>query len=92
MNWNSLNPYTQVGINYKGQALNLNFNLPINFYGIDYKDNLRNEDREMSKTVFEPTFWGSYDFASFFKIKISNTFHKHYLFIIILCNISNCTI
>ena len=68
MNWNSLNPYTQVGINYKGQALNLNFNLPINFYGIDYKDNLRNEDREMSKTVFEPTFWGSYDFASFFKI------------------------
>lgn len=67
-NWNSINSYTQLGINYKGQALSLNFNFPMNFYGIDYKDNLRNENRELSKTVFEPSFWGSYDFASFFKL------------------------
>lgn len=68
MSWNSINSYTQLGINYKSQALSLNFNLPVNFYGIDYKDNIRNESRELSKTVFEPTFWGSYDFASFFKM------------------------
>lgn len=68
LKWNEINPYTQVGFNYKGSALNLNITLPMNFYGIDYKDVLRNKNTEISKTVFEPNFWGSYDFASFFKI------------------------
>lgn len=68
MEWNEINPYTQVGFNYKGSALNLNITLPMNFYAIDYKDLLRNKDSEINKTVFEPNLWGSYDFASFWKI------------------------
>ncbi|KEY18014.1 TonB-dependent receptor [Kaistella antarctica] len=66
--WNEINPYTQVGFNYKGNALNLSINLPLNMYGIDYKDLLRSKDSEISKTVFEPTFYGSFDFASFWKV------------------------
>ena len=66
--WNEINPYTQVGLNYKGNALNLSINLPLNMYGIDYKDLLRSKDSEISKTVFEPTFYGSFDFASFWKV------------------------
>lgn len=68
LRWNEINPYTSVGFNYKGQALNLSINLPLNMYGMDYKDVLRNEDSEISRTVFEPTFYGSYDFASFWKL------------------------
>ena len=68
MKWNELNPYSQVGFNYKGKALNLNFTIPLNFYSIDYKDMLRNKDSEFDKTVFEPNLWGSFDFASFWKI------------------------
>ena len=66
--WNEINPYTQLMVNYKGSALNLNVTLPMNFYGMDYKDVLRNKDTETSKTVFEPSLWASYDFASFWKI------------------------
>lgn len=68
MEWNEVNPYTQLGINYKGDALSLNIQLPINYYGIDYEDYLRNDTRKIKKTVFEPTFWGTYSFASFFKV------------------------
>ncbi len=68
MKCNSLNTYTQLGVNYKSGSLNFNVNLPLNFYGIDYKDLLRNTNREISKTVFEPSFFASYDFASFFKL------------------------
>ncbi|QOW11085.1 hypothetical protein Q73A0000_12320 [Kaistella flava (ex Peng et al. 2021)] len=68
MKWNELNPYTQVGVNYKGTAFNLSMNLPLNMYNMDYKDELRAKDSEISKTVFEPTFYGSYDFASFYKV------------------------
>lgn len=68
MKWNEINPYTQVGLNYKGKALNFSVNLPLNMYGIDYKDLLRNKDTEINKTVFEPTFYGSFDFASFWKL------------------------
>lgn len=67
MKWNEINPYTQVGLNYKGKALNLSVTLPVNMYGVDYKDELRNKDSEISRTVFEPTFFGNYDFASFWK-------------------------
>lgn len=68
MEWNEVNPYTRVGFNYKGQGLQMNFNLPMNFYGMDYKDLYRNTGKEISTTKFEPSFWGSYDFASFWKI------------------------
>ena len=68
MKWNEINPYSQVALNYKGKAINATLNLPLNMYGIDYKDLLRNKDSEISKTVFEPTFYGSFDFASFWKL------------------------
>ena len=68
MKWNEINPYTQVGLNYKGNALNISINLPLTMYGIDYKDLLRSKDSEINKTFFEPTFYGSFDFASFWKI------------------------
>ncbi|QDP85292.1 hypothetical protein FNJ88_06830 [Chryseobacterium sp. SNU WT5] len=68
LKWNEINPYTQVGLNYKGNAFNASINLPLNMYGIDYKDLLRKKDSEVNKTVFEPTFYGSYDFASFWKV------------------------
>lgn len=68
MEWNEVNPYTRVGFNYKGEGLQMNFNLPMNFYGMDYKDLYRNTGKEISTTKFEPSFWGSYDFASFWKI------------------------
>lgn len=66
--WNEIQPYTQVGINFKSSALSLNINLPMNFYSIDYQDNIRNVSRETNKTVFEPTMFAAYDFASFFKL------------------------
>lgn len=66
--WNEIQPYSQVGINYKGNRLNLNINVPMNFYDIDYQDGIRNVSREISKTVFEPSMFLSYEFASFFKL------------------------
>lgn len=66
--WNEIQPYTQVGVNFKSQNFNMNMNLPLNFYGITYKDNIRNQYLDQSKTVFEPSFFANYEFASFFKI------------------------
>ena len=70
MKWNEINPYTQLGVSYKNNGLSLNINLPLNFYGIDYKDLLRNESREISKTVLEPSFFAMYEFASFWKVNV----------------------
>lgn len=76
--WNEIQPYTQLGINYKSQKLNMNITIPVNFYGIDYNDNLRGNGQNISKTRFEPNLFMSYDFASFFKLwvigNISNNF------------------
>jgi hypothetical protein len=67
IHWNEFMPYSQIGINYKSNTWNLNFTLPMNFYDINYSDNLRNVSKGISRTVFEPTFFSSLDFASFFK-------------------------
>ncbi len=66
--WNQVQPYTQVGINYKSQNFNLNLNVPMNFYEITYKDNIRQDYLNKSKAAFEPNLFASLDFASFFKI------------------------
>lgn len=68
MDWNEVMPYTQVGVNFKSQNFNLNLTLPMNFYGITYKDNIRQNYLDKSKTVFEPNLFANLDFASFFKI------------------------
>ena len=65
--WNEIQPYTQVGVNYKSNSFNLNANLPLNFYGITYRDLLRNQYLETNKAYFEPNLFASLDFASFFK-------------------------
>ena len=67
IDWNELTPYTQVAFNYKSDRLNMNLTVPVNFYSIRYQDNLYNQLADKTKTVFEPTFFASYDFASFFK-------------------------
>ncbi|MHA3046842.1 carboxypeptidase regulatory-like domain-containing protein [Riemerella anatipestifer] len=70
MQWNELRPSTKLSANYKGERLNIYLNAPVNFYGISYKDFLRNgRNREINKTVFEPSFFMNYDFASFWKIR-----------------------
>ena len=78
MEWNVVQPYTQLGLNYKSQNLSLNVTLPVNFYAIDYNDNLRGTGKTISKTRFEPNLFASYDFASFFKLwafgNINNSF------------------
>lgn len=66
--WNEMQPYTQVGVNYKSGALNLNVTVPLNFYNIMYRDVLNSQNLDKTKTAFEPNFFVSYDFASFFKI------------------------
>lgn len=66
--WNEIQPYSQLGVNYKSQNFNLNMTLPVNFYGITYRDNIRNKYLDQSKTVFEPTLFANYEFASFFKL------------------------
>ncbi len=66
--WNEINPYTQVGFNYKGSALNFNLNLPLNHYNINYANLLQNKNTDITKTVLEPSLWGSFDFASFWKL------------------------
>lgn len=68
MDWNEVMPYTQVAVNFKSQNFNLNLTLPMNFYGITYKDNIRQNYLDKSKTVFEPNLFANLDFASFFKI------------------------
>jgi hypothetical protein len=68
VDWNEVQPYTQLGVNYKSQNFNLNLTLPMNFYGITYKDNLRGNYLDKNKTVFEPNLFANLDFASFFKI------------------------
>lgn len=68
MKWNEVNPYVSTSLNYKGQALNLNIGLPVNFYDITYKDQIRDSSKKINKTVFTPSLWASYDFASFFKL------------------------
>ena len=67
VDWNEMTPYTQVGINYKSERLNLNMTVPVNFYSIKYQDNLFNQVANKTKTGLEPSFFASYDFASFFK-------------------------
>ncbi|WP_312767625.1 hypothetical protein [Epilithonimonas sp.] len=67
VDWNEITPYTQVGINYKSERLNLNLTIPFNFYSIKYQDNLYSQTANKTKTALEPTFFASYDFASFFK-------------------------
>ncbi|WP_028121960.1 Plug and carboxypeptidase regulatory-like domain-containing protein [Epilithonimonas tenax] len=67
IDWNELTPYTQVAFNYKSDRLNMNLTVPMNFYSIRYQDNLYNQLANKTKTAFEPTFFASYDFASFFK-------------------------
>jgi len=67
VDWNEMTPYTQVGINYKSERLNLNLTVPVNFYSIKYQDNLYNQVANKTKTGLEPSFFASYDFASFFK-------------------------
>ncbi|MDP9957218.1 hypothetical protein J2X97_002884 [Epilithonimonas hungarica] len=67
VDWNELTPYTQVSFNYKSDRLNMNLTLPVNFYSIKYQDNLYNQLADKTKTALEPTFFVSYDFASFFK-------------------------
>lgn len=66
--WNEVIPYTQVGVNYKSSRLNINLNLPLNFYDITYRDNFRNTYLETGKAVLEPSMFASLDFASFFKL------------------------
>ena len=66
--WNEIMPYTQLTANYKSNQFNLNITLPFNYYGISYRDNLRGNTLSNNKTAFEPTFFASYDFASFFKL------------------------
>ncbi len=68
MDWNEVMPYTQLGINYKNSNFNLNVTLPFNFYGITYKDQLRNQTLDNNKLAFEPNLFATYDFASFFKL------------------------
>ncbi len=68
VDWNEIQPYTQLGVNFKSQNFNLNMTLPLNFYGITYRDNIRNKYLDQSKTVFEPTLFANYEFASFFKL------------------------
>ncbi|MGC4129644.1 MAG: carboxypeptidase regulatory-like domain-containing protein [Bergeyella sp.] len=66
--WNEVQPFSQLGINYKSNQFNFNLNLPFNFYEIAYKDNFRNNTIEKNKLAFEPSMFASYDFASFFKL------------------------
>lgn len=68
IDWNEVQPYTQLMLNYKAQNFSFNLNAPLNFYGITYRDNIRNNYNETNKTVFEPNMFASLDFASFFKI------------------------
>lgn len=67
VDWNEITPYTQVGINYKSERLNLNLTIPFNFYSIKYQDHLYSQTADKTKTAIEPSFFASYDFASFFK-------------------------
>ncbi|PZU91588.1 MAG: hypothetical protein DI529_00010 [Chryseobacterium sp.] len=67
VDWNEVTPYTQIGINYKSERLNLNLTVPVNFYSIKYQDHLYNQSTNKTKTALEPSFFASYDFASFFK-------------------------
>ncbi len=66
--WNQVLPYTQIGINYRGENFNLSFNLPMNFYGISFKDNIGNFSKNTNKMVFEPSIFANYEFASFWKL------------------------
>lgn len=65
--WNELNPYTALELSYKNSGLSLNINMPVNFRSIDYEDHITGVSKELSKTVFEPSVWMMYDFASFWK-------------------------
>ncbi|UOE41065.1 Plug and carboxypeptidase regulatory-like domain-containing protein [Chryseobacterium suipulveris] len=78
MHWNQIQPYSQVGFNYKGSSINFNLTLPLNFYGMDYQDNVRNISREISKTVLEPTMFMSYDFASFYKLWVFGSINYNF--------------
>lgn len=66
--WNEMQPYTQLGINYKSNAVNMNLTVPVNFYSITYKDLLNGNILDKTKAALEPNFFLSYDFASFYKI------------------------
>lgn len=68
LKWNNNNPYAQVMLNYKNDALNVNVVLPINYYKISYQDNiLQSKNKDINRTIFEPTLFAYYDFASFWK-------------------------
>lgn len=69
LKWSSVNPYTQLGLDYKGEALSLNIRLPWNFYGISAQDDLHQKKNDINRAFLEPSFFANYKFASFFTLR-----------------------
>lgn len=76
--WNTLTPKAEFGVNYKSDNFRMFLRLPANFNSVKYKDHLRGISKDLNKTTFEPSFFASYEFASFFKLmgfgSINNSF------------------
>lgn len=69
--WKKYEPSTSFSINFAGESLTLNINLPSKYYSINTKDNYINFERKLNKLTFEPNFSAKYKFTT----ELSNTFY-----------------
>lgn len=69
--WKKYVPSTSFSINFVGESLTFNSNLPLKYYSINTKDNDINFSKNLNKLTFEPSFNAKYKFTT----ELSNTFY-----------------
>lgn len=71
-------PYVSMNVNYKKDALQFFAQFPMNSNSILAKDLDRNVNKTLDKVTFEPSFFGNYSFASFFKAVLSGNINYNF--------------
>ncbi|HPW97030.1 MAG TPA: hypothetical protein PK218_00550 [Flavobacterium sp.] len=71
MVWKKHISSSSFSINYVGESLTFNTNLPLKYYSLNAKDNNLNFHRNLNKLTFEPNFSTKYKFTT----ELSNTLY-----------------
>ncbi len=69
--WEKYVSFSSFSINYVGESLTFNSNLPLKYYSLNAKDNNLNFHRNLNKLTFEPNFSAKYKFTT----ELSKTFY-----------------
>lgn len=76
--WNKFVPFSSFSVNYIGESLTLNVNLPIKYNSFKAEDDQNNFEKNLHKFTFEPNFVAKYKFTTEITktlfVSISNNF------------------